>query len=210
MCSTSDITADKASIRLRMISLRSALRVPEDTIAGEVIIRRIIDLPEFRDSIPAAAVIGLFSPIRMEVDLLANAGLMRQGGLQTALPRMYGDSLVFSKVQDMQNLRPGVFGIMEPQPEAEEVLCRDLFAVCLPGLAFDSTGARLGYGKGYYDHYLESCDGGRRPILIGVGYDFQLIDSVPQEAHDRRLDYIVTPSQTIKVRAQERQPGGTL
>ena len=208
MCSDSDDTADraadKASIRLRMISLRSSVRAPEDMIAGEQIIRRILELPEFRGLTSGDAVIALFSPIRMEVDLLSNADLMRQSGLQTALPRMCGDTLVFSTVSDAQSLRPGVFGIMEPQPETEEVLIGDLFAICLPGLAFDRTGARLGYGKGYYDHYLKPHDGVRRPIMIGVGYDFQLIDSVPQEVHDQLLDYIVTPSHTIRVRTKER------
>jgi len=203
MCSASDTTADKASIRLRMISMRSMVRAPEDTIAGEQILRRIMDLPEFRDSIPVAAVIGLFCPIRMEVDLLSHAGLVRQGGIQTALPRMCGDTLAFSMVQDVQSLRPGAFGIMEPQPETPEVERQDLYAICLPGLAFDRTGSRLGYGKGYYDHYLKSPVGGVRPILIGVGYDFQLLDSVPQEVHDQRLDYIVTPSQTVKVHTKE-------
>ena len=203
MSSASDCTADKASVRLRMISMRSMVRAPEDTIAGEQIIRRIMDLPEFLSLVPADAVVALFSPIRMEVDLLSHIGLVREKGIQAALPRMCGDTLVFSKVQDVQSLCPGVFGIMEPQPENAEAKQQDLFAICLPGLAFDRTGARLGYGKGYYDRCLKSKAGGRHPILIGVGYDFQLIESVPQEAHDQRLDYIVTPSQTVKVHTKE-------
>ena len=198
MCSVSDSNADKASLRLRMISLRGNVRAPADTIAGEQIIRRIMGLSEFRSLVPADAVMALFSPIRMEADLLSHIGLMRERGIQAALPRMCGDTLVFSKVQDVKSLRPGVFGIMEPPPENAEVTLQDLFAICLPGLAFDRTGARLGYGKGYYDHYLKPDAGGRRPILIGVGYDFQLIESVPQDAHDQRVDYIVTPSQTVK------------
>lgn len=199
MSDAANTSPDKQEIRLRMKNMRSALLTPQDTIAGEMILRRILNLPEFRKLIPDAAVVGLYSPIRMEVNLLAHAGLLRDKGILVALPRIYGDTLAFSRLNSGTNLKPGVFGIMEPLPDEETVAFQDLYAVCLPGLAFDRKGARLGYGKGYYDRFLTQQGDGRRPILIGVGYDFQLLDTVPQEPHDQRLDYIVTPSDTIAV-----------
>lgn len=195
-----DTSADKAQIRLRMMKMRGDLPAREAKIAGGQIMQRILALPELACPVPEPAVIGLYSPIRTEVDLLSHAALLRGRGLLTALPRIYGDMLVFGVVTDGKNLRPGVFGIMEPLPEADEVLCRDFYAICIPGLAFDRTGARLGYGKGYYDRFLQLAPGVRRPFLIGVGYDFQLIDAIPQDRHDQKLDYIITPSETVAAR----------
>lgn len=198
MCSVSDKRETKDEIRLRMKNMRSTLCSPEDAIAGEQILRRILSLPEFLACAPGGAVVGLYSPIRMEADLLSSAALLRERGFQIALPRMCGDTLAFSTVKDTENLRPGVFGIREPLPHADTVEITNLYAVCLPGLAYDMTGARLGYGKGYYDHFLQIRAGIHRPILIGTGYDFQLLDFVPQGPLDQRLDYIVTPSRSVK------------
>lgn len=189
----------KAEIRQRMKNMRSALQPPEDSDAGGRIVRRILELPELRErDMPLQSpVIGLYSPIRMEADLISHAGLFRERGLRIALPRICGDTLVFSEVKDNTELRAGVFGILEPLPDAAPVLREELYIICVPGLAFDAAGGRLGYGRGYYDQYLQPSAGGRAPVLIGVGYDFQLLDSVPMEPHDKRLDYIITPSCTM-------------
>ena len=195
-----DTGADKEQIRLRMMKIRGDLPAREAKIAGGQIMQRILALPELACSVPEPFVIGLYSPIRTEVDLLSHAALLHRRGLLTALPRICGDMLVFGIVTDGKNLHPGVFGIMEPLPETDEVLCRDLYAICIPGLAFDRTGARLGYGKGYYDRFLQLPPDARRQLLIGVGYDFQLIDAVPQDRYDQILDYIITPSETVAVR----------
>ena len=192
-----DISAQKANIRLLMKNKRNELHKPEDVIAGEKILRHILSMPCMKDPLPESAVIGLYSPIRMEVDLLSPLGFLRPVGLRAALPRVAGDGLVFGILENAENLRPGVFGIMEPLPEEAPVLLEDLYMICVPGLAFDRSGGRLGYGKGYYDQFLQRPARGRKPILIGVGYDFQLFDRLPQEPHDQKLDYIVTPSGVV-------------
>ena len=196
-----DTGIEKAKIRLHMMEIRRALSAAEAANAGGRILQRILSLPGLAVSCTEAAVIGLFSPIRNEVDLLSHADLVRSRGLMTALPRVCGNTLIFGVSADGKNLSPGVFGIMEPLPDAKAVACQDFCAICVPGLAFDRTGARLGYGKGYYDRFLQPAPGVRRPVLIGVGYDFQLFESIPQDGHDQRLDYIITPSETVTVRS---------
>ena len=64
----------------------------------------------------------------------------------------------------------------------------------MPGVAFDKTGARLGYGKGYYDRLLADT----RAMKIGVGYDFQLVDDdIDTDTHDVPVDIVITQSHTI-------------
>ncbi len=191
---------EKAALRISMKDMRNKIIVPYNDIAGEKVLRRILELPEMCESVPDDAVIGLYSPIQMEINLLSGSDFLRAKGMQVALPRVTEDTLVFSIQKRDGQLRPGMFGIMEPEPEAVTLEYRDLYAICLPGLAFDRSGARIGYGKGYYDRYIgqhmDSRD--RQPLLVGTGYDFQLLDFIPQTEHDRKLDYIITPSKTIK------------
>lgn len=193
-------TMNKDEIRLRVENMRSQLSKPEDSIAGERVLRNILALPDFFDSLPRKTVMGLYYPIHMEVNLLSNIGMLREKGVQIALPRVREGKISFSIVQDEKELVPGAFGITEPPPQAPRVPIQDMDVLCVPGLAFDLCGARIGYGKGFYDQFLRAADERRRPVLIGVGYDFQVMDVIPQEEHDRRMDYIAAPSGATKAR----------
>lgn len=66
----------------------------------------------------------------------------------------------------------------------------------VPGLAFDPYGNRIGYGAGYYDRFLTEAAGDHF-IKVALAYDFQLLEKVPAEEHDIRMDYIVTPGSLI-------------
>ena len=68
----------------------------------------------------------------------------------------------------------------------------DLFLV--PGVAFDKSGNRLGYGKGYYDQLLHNTTG----LKIGICFDCQVVDAIPNETHDIKMDIIVTESRIIQ------------
>ncbi len=92
------------------------------------------------------------------------------------------------------DLREGVLGILEPRHDAIRPVHADkLDAWLVPGLAFDEHGNRLGRGMGYFDRLL--C--GARGVKIGLAYDFQLVNRVPTEPHDVRLDFIVTETKVV-------------
>ena len=87
----------------------------------------------------------------------------------------------------------GKFGIPEPTTQPYE---GHIDLIIVPAVAFDKEGHRLGRGGGYYDRFLKKYP---RATLIGVGYDFQLVEKVPTERHDRKMHRIVLPSQAIIV-----------
>jgi 5-formyltetrahydrofolate cyclo-ligase len=66
--------------------------------------------------------------------------------------------------------------------------------VLVPGMAFDSSGNRLGRGQGFYDRLLAETSG----VKCGVGYDFQLLEKIPAEPHDAKVDFILTPTRCLK------------
>lgn len=190
---------DKQEIRRRMSALRSELSESDAADAGRKITERILMLPDLKRESGKPPVIALFAPIRREPDLLSNAALFTGLGYRIALPRVEGDTLVFSEIRPDTAFTSGSFGIREPSADACRIPREDIRIMCLPGLAFDREGGRIGYGKGYYDRYLCGADRESLPLLIGTGYDFQLMDRIPQAPSDHRADYVITPSETLRI-----------
>jgi len=89
-------------------------------------------------------------------------------------------------------LETNFFGIDEP---AGDVCDINDFICIIPLLAIDEKGNRIGFGKGYYDKFLED----KKCIKIGICYDFQIIKGIPCEPHDIPLDLIISEKRTIKL-----------
>ena len=68
----------------------------------------------------------------------------------------------------------------------------------LPGLAFDRQGHRLGYGGGYYDEAAGVLRAAGRGFLVGVAYDFQIVDHCPAGAGDVGVDCVVTEREVVR------------
>ena len=93
-------------------------------------------------------------------------------------------------------LEPTGYGPKEPARRVA-VEPGDVDAVVTPGLAFDAAGRRLGYGGGYYDRYLSRLH--PHAVRIGIGFASQVVDEVPEEAGDERVDLIVTDEGVVRV-----------
>ncbi|WP_428769789.1 5-formyltetrahydrofolate cyclo-ligase [Treponema sp. HNW] len=120
----------------------------------------------------------------------------------TALPRVSGKEMDFFILDPSLPLskqtQSGVFGIAEPLPACPLFVPskKNLpLLVFVPGLAFDRQGFRLGRGKGYYDRYFADFCGGTRDkniTLVGLCRSIQIVPKVPAEAHDMRVDFIMS------------------
>ncbi len=98
-------------------------------------------------------------------------------------------SLRLSYIHDRSVLVPSTFGV--PEPIGSEITARseDISTILLPMLGFDRTGARIGYGAGYYDRFLEKNPGLKK---IGIAFACQEIKRLPVDANDIRMDTIIT------------------
>lgn len=101
-------------------------------------------------------------------------------------------------LRSIKELAPGILGILEPKIELRNLSDRkvkpaEIELVLVPGLGFDKNGGRVGRGKGYYDRFLARLP--FETLKIALAFDFQLFPEVPMEAHDVRLDAVVTESQ---------------
>jgi 5-formyltetrahydrofolate cyclo-ligase len=91
------------------------------------------------------------------------------------------------------DLIPARYDIRVPRDGCPTVEPEQIDVILLPGLAFDRAGNRLGRGAGFYDRYITALrDSGHNPTLIGVCYHAQIVDSVPTEPHDHRVDRVIT------------------
>jgi 5-formyltetrahydrofolate cyclo-ligase len=91
-----------------------------------------------------------------------------------------------------------VYGIPEPTAECPSYSPVEADIIVIPGIAFDTCGGRVGYGKGYYDRTLHSLEG--KGKLVGFCYDFQLLERIAGEPHDVRMDIIITERRIIRLR----------
>ena len=99
----------------------------------------------------------------------------------------------WSKFSGWANLEQGPFKIPQPKDPAESLGIFDIAFV--PGLAFSRSGVRLGYGKGIFDKLLL----GTGALKIGLAYDFQVVDELPEEQHDLRMDIIITEERVLRI-----------
>ena len=102
------------------------------------------------------------------------------------------------EIKNLDELAPGFMGIPEPfQSEERETLLEDIDLVIIPGAGYDYAGNRLGYGGGYYDILLSGRK--KNMPIIALAYEEQLVDAIPAEKHDVRVDMIVTDQRVIRV-----------
>jgi 5-formyltetrahydrofolate cyclo-ligase len=117
---------------------------------------------------------------------------------KVALPICRPDKtdLAISIISSTTELKPGSFGIMEPDPDnLSLVKPEEIDIVLVPGIAFDRRGNRIGYGKGYYDRFLQVFKPSQ--LKIGLCFDFQLFDELPSDSNDVPVDCIITESSVI-------------
>ncbi len=174
----------KQLLRARM---RELSREHGDPHAAESLSYRetLLNLPQWK----TAATILLYHPLPGEIDFMPL--LTKATGKNFIFPRIEGNHLglyLFSK-ESLWLKHP--FGLQEPDPSTwRKITPSEIDLAIVPGLAFDAEGARLGRGKGFYDRLLGAAD--FQGIKIGVCWPWQLLDYLPCEAHDMRMDLVIS------------------
>ena len=110
---------------------------------------------------------------------------------KVALPACLDDKghMEFYFIENISDIESGMYGIREPIKEKCRKAYFDKKTLCfVPAICFDRKGYRIGYGKGYYDRFLESFNG----IAVGVCTESCLTDAVPHDEHDKKVNYIIT------------------
>ena len=183
----------KEDIRKQILAVRAGISKAERRAAEAAIAERLMQTDFYKN----ARCIYCYVSFRDEAGTAQIIeGSLRQGK-RVAAPRVVGRrGMQFFFIKSRADLRPGAWNIPEPGPWcAKAPLPDEETLVILPGAAFDRSGARIGYGGGFYDTYL---DGNGRCTKAALAFDAQCVEKVPAEAHDVRADYIITEKELIR------------
>ena len=184
---------DKPALRQHLRSLRRPLaaEAPDAAERAAALVRL--------DRLPAFRIVSGYVAQGSEIDPSPLMTRLASAGAAPALPFAASRDavLAFRLWNPADDLEPDAFGVPAPPLSAASV-APDL--VIAPLLAFDRKGGRLGQGAGHYDRTLANLRATRGVFVLGLAYAGQEVDEVPTEAHDQRLDAILTETEYIAVR----------
>ena len=178
--------------------LRAKIRAALEKISPAVRAVESIELCErLKAQMPSAHTVLFFAPMPDELDVWPVLELSLALGTNCALPFFDAEKKTYG-ARRLNHLATeiiaGKFGVREPAASCAEIPLDRFDLVLVPGMAFDLSGNRLGRGRGFYDRLLEKVSG----IKCGVAYDFQLLEQIPTEPHDAKVNFILTPSRCVR------------
>jgi len=184
----------KNDLRAAAFTRRDALDPSQRAAACEALAKHATQF-----EVGPGCVVAGFSAIRTEIDPSALMQALRARGAALALPVAIGrgEPLIFRAWTADTVLVRGLYGILEPSSDAEEV---EPDIVLVPLAAFDRRGHRLGYGGGYYDRTLQRLRKAKRVTAAGLAFSAQQMDEIPADAHDEPLDLVLTERDVIDFR----------
>lgn len=189
-----DLAERKAALRRAMAERRREVPAADAERAGRAVARLLAGAPE----LARCERLSLYAPAHGEVSPLPLLATARTRGLGVLWPRTIGGALEFAAC-GADSLVAGRYGVAEPPPSCPAVALGAVDLVLVPALALDAAGNRLGRGAGHYDRTFAAAPA---PFLVGVGYDWQLVDAVPAGEGDRRVDMVVTDLRLLRTGAR--------
>ena len=174
----------KTELRRLMRAQLARISPAAAATASESIRTSIPSLPRWQE----ARVVAAFAALPGEPDLRPFDWCHSKSVL---LPRVEGDHLIFHAVKNPAQLKPGTFGVLEPDPTqcpvADPATADTIF---VPGLAFTAEGHRLGRGRGYYDRLLSTLP--ETVVRVGICFAVQMVPAIPEEPHDESVDLVLS------------------
>ena len=191
----------KKELRTKMLTLRDAMPKDERREKSLLIQQALLAHPAYKEASQVLSYVHFRS--EAETERILKAALLDKKELYC--PKVIGKEMEFYRIYELSDLKPGAYGILEPEAAAERkfVPCPYKKVLMLvPGAAFDKRGFRLGYGGGYYDRYLSgaftkafgksSSENAFALTTAALLYSVQMMETIPAEPHDFAVELLVT------------------
>ena len=174
---------DKTALRKEIREKKRAMTLEQIEKASYALAKQFFATSYYREAKTLYGYLPYNQEVRTEPILIQAL----KDGKKVAVPKVYGDTMRFIYLEDMNGIEKGYAGI--PEPVADEPVAADETAlVLMPGLAFDKEGHRIGYGGGFYDKFLSAEPG--HPT-VALCYDFQMLANLETEEFDVPVDLVL-------------------
>jgi 5-formyltetrahydrofolate cyclo-ligase len=186
---TLDLTAQKGDLRRQIRAELKVLTAEERRQASIA----ACDLLRQQAVWRKAQNILFYAALPGEIDLAPLVGEALAEGKTAALPGFVAETGAYDAfvIRHLANdCAPGKFAVAEPKPGCARLPLNRLDLVLVPGVGFDVTGHRLGRGQGFYDRLLANITA----VKCGVAFDVQMVERLPAETHDIRMNCLLTPT----------------
>ena len=185
----------KSNIRKDILYKRNSISQSEIVSTSKIINDRVISSKEYQIS----QTIGAYYPIGSEVKTFDIIRHSIENKKNIALPRVIDSTEIkfFKVIEDkfeQIKFTKGKYGIYENS--TSNTIINKIDLLIIPGIAFDMNGNRIGYGKGYYDRYLSL---GNANCIMGLAYETQIVNNIPNNEHDIPVDFIITEKRIIRI-----------
>lgn len=180
----------KPITRRTLLSRRDALTDEERAAASSRVCARA------HGELGGRSTVAIYATKGSEVDTRALDEALRASGATVAYPRIVsGERVLAFHASRVDALVPAALGLREPPEIAPAIALSEIDAFCVPGVAFDREGWRIGWGRGHYDATLAQAP---RALRLGLAFDCQIVDEIAHDSHDIRLQLVVTESATYR------------
>ncbi|XP_013410707.1 5-formyltetrahydrofolate cyclo-ligase [Lingula anatina] len=194
MASTS-IRAAKNALRKEIKKKIACLSDEEKKRQSEIVTRKLFQMPQYQSS----QRVSVFLNMHDEIHTLPIVKNLLENNKKCYIPRYIGttmDMVRLLSLQDYEDLPVTSWKIKQPADDEQRedaITTGGLDLILVPGLSFTKDGDRLGRGKGYYDTYLSRCekDTNKKPYTIALAYKEQVLESVPTDELDFRIDTVL-------------------
>ncbi|MWB97483.1 5-formyltetrahydrofolate cyclo-ligase [Agromyces seonyuensis] len=188
-----DPDVEKRILRAELRERRQNMSQHERDAASAGITERLQSLVEQHGATSLSAYLSMPS----EPDVRPFVNWAEARGIRVLFPISREDGLLDWTVGEEQTEITGITGVPEAEGELlGPMAINDVDLIIVPAAAIDSTGLRLGWGRGYFDKTLGSM--GKCPPVYAVVFDSEVVESVPREVHDQPVDGVVTPTRTLE------------
>lgn len=175
---------DKKALRAEIKEKKRAMTEAQIVATSEALARQLYEHPAYKQ---ATSIFGYLS-YNQEVRTMPMLEQAQKDGKRVAVPKVIGDTMIFIWLDDLSRVELGYCNIPEPIDNGPEAV-DETALVMMPGLAFDPTGRRCGYGGGFYDRYLEQHP--HHPT-IAMCYGFQMFDHLETDPHDIPVNFVLS------------------
>lgn len=193
MC-TVNVEAQKKAQRAEYKALRRAMPKNQKESFDLEIFKKVCALPSYQH----ADTIFAYVSTEIEIDTFHILKDALQSGKTVAVPRCVPGTrqMEFYKIDALQDLVKGAFGILEPPENPQKKLENLESGLCIvPALCYDKEGYRLGYGGGYYDRFLPQFHGN----TVGLTYEVCFLDTLSRGRYDCAVQTVVTEARILKI-----------